>query len=120
MIKRSQLVGAAVAAIVVVGGIAAIPGVSAQDRVIQPQQTFRFKTAAFGCVSKDTFDAAQQHAQAGEQGKVQQLFNGFECLSTPETTQFRVLRVVGHDVEFVNAGNHDDQGMWTADRFIKQ
>jgi hypothetical protein len=30
------------------------------------------------------------------------------------------VRVVGHDVEFVNASNSDTQGLWTADRFIKQ
>jgi hypothetical protein len=30
------------------------------------------------------------------------------------------VRVVGHDVEFVNAANTDQQGLWTSDRFIKQ
>jgi hypothetical protein len=51
---------------------------------------------------------------------MQQFFEGFECISTPVESHFRVLRVVGHDVEFVNAANNDTQGMWTADRFIDQ
>jgi len=30
------------------------------------------------------------------------------------------VRVVGHDVEFVNAANSDTEGLWANDRFIKQ
>jgi hypothetical protein len=51
---------------------------------------------------------------------MQQFFEGYECISTPEDAHFRVVRVVGHDVEFVNASNSDTEGLWTADRFIKQ
>jgi len=51
---------------------------------------------------------------------MQEFFSGFQCISTPEHSDFRVVRVVGHDVEFVNAGNSDTQGLWTNDRFIKQ
>ena len=87
---------------------------------LAPQQTFRFKANAYGCLSKDSFDAAYQHDQAGEQGKVQEFFSGYKCLSTPEGAEFRVLRVVGHDVEFGNTGNHDSAGLWTADKFIRQ
>ena len=56
----------------------------------------------------------------GEQQKMQQYFEGFECVSTPVDSNFRVLRVVGHDVEFVNAANNDKQGLWTSARFIEQ
>lgn len=92
----------------------------AQDTVLKPKQTFQFRPGAYGCLSKDEFDAAYDHAQAGEQQKMQQYFSGYDCLSTPEHSDFRVLRVVGHDVEFVNAGNDDTRGLWTNDRFIKQ
>jgi hypothetical protein len=51
---------------------------------------------------------------------MQQYFEGFECVSTPVDSNFRVLRVVGHDVEFVNAANNDKQGLWTSARFIEQ
>ena len=51
---------------------------------------------------------------------MQEFYTGYECLSAPEHSSFRAVRVVGHDVEFVNAGNGDTQGLWTHDRFIKQ
>ena len=107
------------ALVVMVGLFAAMSAVHA-DSVIKPQQTFKFRPNSYGCLSKDKFDSADQHAQAGEQQKMQQFFEGYECVSTPVDSHFRVLRVVGHDVEFVNAANSDTQGMWTADRFIKQ
>jgi hypothetical protein len=110
----------AIAGFAMISIFAAVPSVQAQDNAIQPQQTFSFMPNSYGCVSKDKFDSADQHAQAGEQQKMQQFFEGFQCLSTPEDAHFRVVRVVGHDVEFVNASNSDTQGMWTADRFIKQ
>ena len=109
-----------IAGFAMLGLLGAITSAQAQDKVIQPQETFSFMPNAYGCLSKDKFDSADQHAQAGEQQKMQEFFSGFQCLSTPENGHFRVLRVVGHDVEFVNAANSDTQGMWTADRFIKQ
>jgi hypothetical protein len=102
------------------GLLAAATAAQAQDNVIQPQQTFTFRPNSYGCMSKDKFDSADQHARAGEHQKMQQFFEGHECVSTPAGSQFRVVRVVGHDVEFVNASNNDKQGMWTADRFIDQ
>jgi hypothetical protein len=101
-------------------GLLAASAVQAQDSVIKPQQTIQFKPNAYGCLSKDKLDAADQHAQAGEQQQMQEFFSGYQCLSTPENSSFRVVRVVGHDVEFVNAGNSDAQGLWANDRFIKQ
>ncbi|SAK51687.1 hypothetical protein AWB80_01684 [Caballeronia pedi] len=104
----------------VMGLIAAASVAQAQDGVVQPQQTFTFRPNSYGCLSKDKFDSADQHARAGEHQKMQQFFEGFECISTPVDSHFRVIRVVGHDVEFVNAANSDTQGMWTTDRFIDQ
>ncbi|HEY3597372.1 MAG TPA: hypothetical protein VGL08_07660 [Paraburkholderia sp.] len=104
----------------VMAGLVAATAAQAQDTVIQPQQTVQFKPNSYGCLSKDKLDAVNQHAQAGEQQKMQEYFSGYECLSTPENANFRVVRVVGHEVEFVNAGNSDTQGLWTNDRFIKQ
>jgi hypothetical protein len=95
-------------------------GAAVQAQTLAPQQTFRFRANSYGCLSKDKFDAAYQHAQAGEQGKMQAYFSGFECLSTPANSRFKVVRVVGHDVEFVNTQNDDKQGLWTADKFIQQ
>jgi hypothetical protein len=100
--------------------LVAAPAAQAQDNAVQAQQTFKFRPNSYGCLSKDKFDSADQHAKAGEHQKMQQFFEGYECISTPVTSHFRVLRVVGHDVEFVNAANNDTQGMWTADRFIDQ
>lgn len=105
---------------VLVGFAAAASIAQAQDSVLKPQQTFQFGPGGYGCLSKDKLDAAYQHAQAGEQQKMQEYFAGYQCLSTPEHSDFRIVRVVGHDVEFVNAGNGDTQGLWTNDRFIKQ
>ena len=85
----------------------------AQDNVLQPQQTFQFRP-------KDKLDSAYQHAQAGEQQKMQEFFSGFQCLSAPEHADFRVVRVVGRDIEFVNAANQDTEGLWTHAEFIKQ
>ncbi|WP_144111344.1 surface attachment protein Sap1 [Paraburkholderia sp. BCC1886] len=99
-------------------GLAAVTA-QAQD-VVKPQQTIQFKANSYGCLSKDKLDAADQHAQAGEQQKMQEFFSGYQCVSTPENSSFRVVRVVGHDVEFVNSGNSDTQGLWANDRFIKQ
>ena len=94
--------------------------VQAQELMIKPQQTIQFKANAYGCVSKDKLDAADLHAQAGEQQKMQEFFSGYQCVSTPTGSSFRVVRVIGHDVEFVNAGNSDTEGLWANDRFIKQ
>lgn len=102
-----------------VASLAAV-AVRAQDVVVKPQQTIRFKADAYGCVSKDKLDAVDQHAQAGEHQQMQELFSGFQCVSTPANSDFRVVQVVGHDVEFVNSGNSDTQGLWANDRFIKQ
>ncbi|WP_118183998.1 surface attachment protein Sap1 [Paraburkholderia phosphatilytica] len=101
-------------------GLFAASAAQAQDTVIAPQQTIQFQANAYGCLSKDKFDSAYQHAQSGEQQQMQEFFSGYECLSTPENAKFRVVRVVGHDVEFVNAGNSDTEGLWTNDKFIKQ
>jgi hypothetical protein len=101
------------------GLFATVSAAQAQDGV-KPQQTFTFRPNSYGCLSKDKFDSADQHAKAGEHQKMQQFFEGFECISTPVDSHFRVIRVVGHDIEFVNASNSDTQGMWTADRFIDQ
>jgi len=92
----------------------------AQDLVVKPQQTVELKPGSYGCLSKDKLDAVSLHEQAGEHQQVQEYFADYRCLSTPENQSFRVVRVVGHDVEFVNAANADDQGLWTTDRFIKQ
>jgi len=106
--------------LMLVGLAAAATVAQAQDNVLQPQQTFQFRQGAYGCLSKDKLDSAYQHAQAGEQQKMQEFFSGFQCLSAPENADFRVVRVVGRDVEFVNAGNHDTEGLWTHAEFIKQ
>ncbi len=103
-----------------VGLFVAASVAQAQDLVVKPTQTFQFKPNAYGCLSKDKLDSVYQHAQAGEQQKMQEFFSGYQCLSTPENADFRVVRVVGHDVEFVNAGNGDTEGLWTNDRFIRQ
>ncbi|SPB14322.1 hypothetical protein NOV72_01572 [Caballeronia novacaledonica] len=108
------------ALLAIMGLFAAVSTAQAQDSVVQAQQTFTFRPNSYGCLSKDKFDSADQHAKAGEHQKMQQYFEGFECISTPVDSHFRVIRVVGHDVEFVNAANSDTQGMWTADRFIDQ
>jgi hypothetical protein len=108
-----------IALVFAIAGLAAA-SVQAQDAMVKPQQTIQFKANAYGCLSKDKLDAADQHAQAGEQQQMQEFFSGYQCLSTPENSSFRVVRVVGHDVEFVNAGNSDTQGLWANDRFIKQ
>lgn len=102
-----------------VASLAAV-SVQAQDTVIKPQQTIQFKANAYGCLSKDKLDAVDLHAQAGEQQKMEEFFSGFQCVSAPQNSDFRVVRVVGHDVEFVNSGNSDTQGLWANDRFIKQ
>lgn len=106
--------------LMLVGLAAAATIAQAQDQVIKPQQTFQFRANAYGCLSKDKLDSAYQHAQAGEQQKMQEYFSGYQCLSTPEHADFRVVRVVGRDVEFVNAGNGDTEGLWTHAEFIKQ
>jgi len=108
-----------IALVFAIAGLAAAT-VQAQDVVIKPQQTIHFKANAYGCLSKDKLDAADQHAQAGEEQKMQEFFSGYQCISTPENSDFRVVRVVGHDVEFVNSANSDTQGLWANDRFIKQ
>ncbi|CAE6759786.1 hypothetical protein R69658_03113 [Paraburkholderia aspalathi] len=108
-----------IALVFAIAGLAAA-SVQAQDAMVKPQQTIQFKANVYGCLSKDKLDAADVHVQAGEQQKMQEFFSGYQCVSTPENSSFRVVRVVGHDVEFVNAGNSDTQGLWANDRFIKQ
>lgn len=114
MMKRAGIV------FPVLGLLVAASVAQAQDAVIKPQQTFEFMPDSYGCVSKEKLDSVYGHAQASEQQQMQAYFSGFQCVLTPENSQFRVLRVVGHDVEFVNAGNNDTEGLWTNDRFIKQ
>ncbi|HTJ92642.1 MAG TPA: hypothetical protein VL424_05970 [Pararobbsia sp.] len=87
---------------------------------VTPAQSFHFKPGSFGCLSKDKFDAALQHEQAGEQGQAQQYFTGYDCVATPQESEFRAIRVIGHDVEFVGSTNADTEGLWTTDSFIRQ
>ncbi|CAB3770208.1 surface attachment protein Sap1 [Paraburkholderia solisilvae] len=111
-----------VAVLFVMAGFAAAAtsAAQAQDAVVKPQQTIQFKPNSYGCLSKEKLDAVNQHEKAGEQQQMQEYFSGFQCLSTPENATFRIVRVVGHEVEFVNAANSDTEGLWTNDRFIKQ
>ena len=87
---------------------------------VAPAQSFHFKPGSYGCLSKDKFDSAFQHEQAGEHGQAQQFFTGYDCVNTPQESEFRAIRVVGHDVEFVGATNADTEGLWTTDSFIRQ
>ncbi len=106
--------------VIALAGFVSVATVQAEDAVVHAQQTVQFKAGSYGCVSKDKLDAVSSHEKAGEQQQMQEYFSGFQCLSTPENQSFRVVRVVGHDVEFVNASNADQEGLWTSDRFIKQ
>lgn len=106
--------------VIAMAGLGCAAAVQAQDFAVKPQQTVQLKPGSYGCLSKDKLDAVSLHEQAGEHQQMQEYFSGFQCLSTPDNQSFRVVRVVGHDVEFVNAANADQQGLWTADRFIKQ
>ena len=56
----------AIAGFAMIGLWGAIASAQTQDKVVQPQQTFSFMPNAYGCLSKDKFDSADQHAQAGE------------------------------------------------------
>jgi hypothetical protein len=105
---------------VAAAGLLCAASAFAQDAVVKPQQTVQLKPGSYGCLSKDNLDAVSTHEQAGEHQQMQGYFDSFQCLSTPDNESFRVVRVEGHDVEFVNAANTDDQGLWTNDRFIKQ
>jgi DNA-binding LytR/AlgR family response regulator len=107
-----------VAVLFAMAAFAAASAAQAQD--LKPQQTVQLTANAYGCLSKDKLDAVRQHEQAGEQQKMQEYFSGFQCLSTPENATFRIVRVDGHDIEFVNAANSDTEGLWTNDHFIKQ
>lgn len=105
---------------IAVAGLVCTAAAFAQDVAVKPQQTVQFKPGSYGCLSKDNLDAVSVHDQAGEHQQMEEFFTNFQCLSTPANQSFRVVRVEGHDVEFVNAANTDDQGLWTSDRFIKQ
>jgi len=105
-------------AIAVAGAVCASAGY-AQGIAVKPQQTVQLKPGSYGCLSKDKLDAVSVHEKAGDQQRMQEYFTGYQCLSTPADQSFRVVQVVGHDVEFVNAANTDQQGLWTSDRFIK-
>ena len=111
---------ARIALLVAMAALGAASAAQAQDSMIKPQQTIQFKPNGYGCLSKDKLDAVIQHSMAGQQQQMQEYFSGYQCISTPEHADFRVVRVVGHDVEFVNAGNSDTEGLWANDRFIKQ
>lgn len=93
---------------------------AAQAQTLQPSQSIRLKEHAYGCLSKEKFDAAYQHEQAGEKAQMQELFNGYQCISVPTDDHYRVIRVVDHDVEFAGSHNNDNEGLWTTDRFILQ
>ncbi|MBN3854395.1 MULTISPECIES: surface attachment protein Sap1 [unclassified Paraburkholderia] len=108
------------AVVALAAGFFCAVSVQAQDAAIKPQQTVQLKPGSYGCLSKDKLDAVSLHEQAGEHQQMQEYFADFRCLSTPDNQTYRVVRVVGHDVEFVNAANADDQGLWTSDRSIRQ
>jgi hypothetical protein len=111
-----MLSGISIAAASVVFATAAY----AQDNAVKPQQTVQLKPGSYGCLSKEKLDAVSVHEKAGEQQQMQEYFTGYQCLTTPADQPFRVVQVVGHDVEFVNAANTDQQGLWTTDRSIRQ
>jgi hypothetical protein len=111
-----MLSGIAIAA----AGLICAGAAHAQGAAVKAHETVQLKAGSYGCLSKEKLDAVSQHEQAGEQQKMQEYFSGYQCLSTPADQSFRVLQVIGHDVEFVNAANTEDQqGLWTSDRFIK-
>lgn len=103
---------------VAAAGFACASAVYAQGAV-KAQETVQLKPGSYGCLSKEKLDAVSQHEQAGEHQQMQEYFTGYQCLSTPADQSFRVVQVIGHDVEFVNAANTDQHGLWTSDRFIK-
>jgi hypothetical protein len=115
-----KMLSAVAASAALAVGLFCAVSAQAQDAAVKPQQTVQLKPGSYGCLSKDKLDAVSMHEQAGERQQMQEYFADYRCLSTPEDQSFRVVRVVGHDVEFVNAANADDQGLWTSDRFIKQ
>ncbi|WP_241030923.1 hypothetical protein [Paraburkholderia sp. Ac-20347] len=118
--KRLSATAVAVLAVCSASLVGVASAQEAQEVTVKPQQTVQLKPGSYGCLSKDKLDAVSQHEQAGEHQQMQEYFADFRCLSTPENQSYRVVRVVGHDVEFVNAANGDDQGLWTSDRSIKQ
>jgi len=111
-----MLSGIAIAA----AGVVCASAAHAQDAAVKPQQTVQLKPGSYGCLSKEKLDAVRSHEKAGEHQQMQEYFSGYQCLSTPANQSFRVVQVVGHDVEFVNAANTDQQGLWTSDRFISK
>ncbi|RKP58619.1 surface attachment protein Sap1 [Pararobbsia silviterrae] len=115
-----KLKQAFISAVVAAPALMGFGALAHADGSIAASQSFHFKANAFGCLSKDKFDAALQHEQAGEHGQAQQFFTGFDCVNTPQESEFRAIRVVGHDVEFVGASNADTEGLWTSDAFIRQ
>jgi hypothetical protein len=104
--------------VVAVAGIFCAVAAHAQDAAVKPQQTVQLKPGSYGCLSKDKLDAVSLHEKAGEQQQMQEYFSGYQCLSTPPNQSFRVVQVIGHDIEFVNVANADQQGLWTSDRFV--
>jgi len=107
------------AVVIALAGVFFTTAAYTQTATVKPQQTVQLKPGSYGCLSKDKLDAVSVHEQAGEEQQKQEFFTGFQCLSTPVGQSFRVVQVIGHDVEFVNAANADQQGLWTSDRFIK-
>jgi hypothetical protein len=118
--KRLSATAVAVLAVCSASLVGVASAQEAQEVTVKPQQTVQLKPGSYGCLSKDKLDAVSLHEQAGEHQQMQEYFADFRCLSTPDNQTYRVVRVDGHDIEFVNAANADDQGLWTTDRSIRQ
>ena len=52
-----------IALVFAIAGLAAA-SVQAQDAMVKPQQTIQFKANAYGCLSKDKLDTADEHRYA--------------------------------------------------------
>ncbi len=92
------------------------------DKPIKVRQEIQLAKDAWGCLSKDNLDAALTHERHGKGQAKQQYFDDYRCVSVsvPEGQRFRIVSIEKSDVQFVNAENNDQQGLWTDARFIKQ
>lgn len=103
--------------LVAMGGVSAW-GAMHEHGVVKPQQQIKVTQNAWGCLSKSGLDAALSQERAGQPPAKQQAFGNGQCVSVPAGQPFRVVSVERRDVEFVNAANTDQQGLWIDSRFI--
>lgn len=93
-----------------------VPSFHVNDRIY-------FPSPSFACLTGELFNAAIEHAAAGEREKFAKMFSRFDCVEIPTSNDYKIISTdtaVKHfGIEITEASNSLKSGMFTSSEFAK-